>query len=355
MFGIFKRKNKPEKEKNNNSNDELIAEKDISNNTESVSEENKSNIDEGSKITFFQKLKNGLNKTRDKLGSSIADIFLGKKEINTELLEQLETRLLSADLGPAVVEKLIKIITDKLARNELNDTEVLFNTLKDELENILNPYSSTLEISAENKPYVILMVGVNGAGKTTTAGKIASQLKNEGKSVMLAAGDTFRAAAVEQLQEWGKRIDVPVVAQQIGSDSASVLFDAFQSARAKGCDVLLADTAGRLHNKDTLMEELKKIKRVLGKIDANAPHEIMLVLDSTTGQNAIAQAETFNKHLDLSSLVLTKLDGTAKGGAIFAIADKLKLPIKYIGVGEKTSDLDRFNAKEFVDALFTSN
>jgi fused signal recognition particle receptor len=301
-------------------------------------------------LTWFGRLKQGLQKTRSGFATGLKRIF-GQK-LSEESLEELETILLSADLGVEVTQSIIDDLTDKLKRHELDQPELLYQALKRDLTEILKPCEQTLAIETSQKPYVILMVGVNGAGKTTTIGKLAKRLQEQGKSVMLAAGDTFRAAAVEQLQVWGQRNNVPVVAQATGADSASVLYDAFQSAKAKNVDVLIADTAGRLHTKSNLMEELKKVVRVLQKIDSNAPHEVMLVLDSTTGQNALMQACQFHEAVKVSGITLTKLDGTAKGGIIFAIAKKLKLPIRFIGVGESIQDLREFKAEEFVEALF---
>ena len=268
------------------------------------------------------------------------------------MFEELEEQLLIADIGVPTTSKIIKNLTEHASRKELQDAELLYQQLKVEMADILEPVAQPLVIDTTKKPYVILMVGVNGVGKTTTIGKLARKFQAEGKSVMLAAGDTFRAAAVEQLQVWGERNHIPVVAQSTGSDSASVIFDAMQSAAARNIDILIADTAGRLQNKNNLMDELKKIVRVMKKYDETAPHEIMLTLDAGTGQNAISQAKLFNEAVGLTGISLTKLDGTAKGGVIFAIADQFKLPIRYIGVGEKIEDLRGFNAKEFIEALF---
>lgn len=268
------------------------------------------------------------------------------------MFEELEEQLLIADIGVPTTSKIIKNLTEHASRKELQDAELLYQQLKVEMADILEPVAQPLEIDSTKKPYVILMVGVNGVGKTTTIGKLARKFQAEGKSVMLAAGDTFREAAVEQLQVWGERNHIPVVSQSTGSDSASVIFDAMQSAAARNIDILIADTAGRLQNKNNLMDELKKIVRVMKKYDETAPHEIMLTLDAGTGQNAISQAKLFNEAVGLTGISLTKLDGTAKGGVIFAIADQFKLPIRYIGVGEKIEDLREFNAKEFIEALF---
>ena len=300
---------------------------------------------------FFSRLVKGLLKTKQNIGAGFRSFFLGKK-INDELFEELEEQLLIADIGVPTTSKIIKNLTEHASRKELQNAELLYQQLKVEMADILEPVAQPLVIDTTKKPYVILMVGVNGVGKTTTIGKLARKFQAEGKSVMLAAGDTFRAAAVEQLQVWGERNHIPVVAQSTGSDSASVIFDAMQSAAARNIDILIADTAGRLQNKNNLMDELKKIVRVMKKYDETAPHEIMLTLDAGTGQNAISQAKLFNEAVGLTGISLTKLDGTAKGGVIFAIADQFKLPIRYIGVGEKIEDLREFNAKEFIEALF---
>ncbi|TNH00933.1 signal recognition particle-docking protein FtsY, partial [Pasteurellaceae bacterium Phil31] len=300
---------------------------------------------------FFSRLLKGLVKTKQNLGSGFRNLFIGKK-IDDELFEELEEQLLIADIGMPTTTKIINNLTQHASKKELRDAEQLYQKLKDEMAEILQPVAQPL-VLADKKPFVILMVGVNGVGKTTTIGKLARQFQSQGKSVMLAAGDTFRAAAVEQLQVWGERNHIPVVAQSSGSDSASVLYDALESAQAKNIDILLADTAGRLQNKNNLMDELKKIVRVMQKIDPQAPHEIMLTLDAGTGQNAISQAKLFNEAVGLTGITLTKLDGTAKGGVIFAIADQFKVPIRYIGVGEKIDDLRPFEAKEFIEALFS--
>ena len=300
---------------------------------------------------FFSRLVKGLLKTKQNIGAGFRSFFLGKK-IDDELFEELEEQLLIADIGVPTTSKIIKNLIEHADRKQLQDAELLYQQLKAEMAAILEPAAQPLIIDSSKKPYVILMVGVNGVGKTTTIGKLARKFQAEGKSVMLAAGDTFRAAAVEQLQVWGERNHIPVVAQSTGADSASVIFDAMQSAAARNIDILIADTAGRLQNKNNLMDELKKIVRVMKKYDESAPHEIMLTLDAGTGQNAISQAKLFNEAVELTGITLTKLDGTAKGGVIFAIADQFKLPIRYIGVGEKIEDLREFNAKEFIDALF---
>ncbi|KPX04928.1 signal recognition particle-docking protein FtsY [Pseudomonas savastanoi] len=307
---------------------------------------------ETGKVGFFARLKQGLSKTSASIGEGMASLFLGKKAIDDDLLEEIETRLLTADVGVEATSVIIKSLTQKVARKQLTDAQALYTSLQGELAAMLKPVEQPLVIKAEHKPFVILVVGVNGAGKTTTIGKLAKKLQLEGKKVMLAAGDTFRAAAVEQLQVWGERNHIPVIAQHTGADSASVIFDAVQAAKARGIDVLIADTAGRLHTKDNLMEELKKVRRVIGKLDADAPHEVLLVLDAGTGQNAINQAKQFNQTVTLTGLALTKLDGTAKGGVIFALAKQFGLPIRYIGVGEGIDDLRTFEAEPFVQALF---
>ena len=307
---------------------------------------------EETKAGFFARLKQGLSKTSASIGEGMASLFLGKKAIDDELLDDLETRLLTADVGVEATSVIIQRLTQKVARKELADSDALYKSLQAELAAMLKPVEQPLKITSQNKPFVILVVGVNGAGKTTTIGKLAKKLQLEGKKVMLAAGDTFRAAAVEQLQVWGERNKIPVIAQHTGADSASVIFDAVQAAKARGIDVLIADTAGRLHTKDNLMEELKKVRRVIGKLDADAPHEVLLVLDAGTGQNAINQAKQFNQTVELTGLALTKLDGTAKGGVIFALAKQFGLPIRYIGVGEGIDDLRTFEAEPFVQALF---
>ncbi|MBA6338249.1 signal recognition particle-docking protein FtsY [Colwellia sp. BRX8-7] len=306
------------------------------------------------KAGFFARLKQGLTKTRQNIGGGIFTLFSGKK-IDDELFEELETHLLLADVGIETTTKIIKSLTESASRKQLKNAEALYDLLKEELKKIIEPASVPLEINNDSGPFVILMVGVNGVGKTTTIGKLAKKFQAEGKSVMLAAGDTFRAAAVEQLQVWGERNDIPVIAQHTGADSASVIFDAISAAKARGVDVLIADTAGRLQNKSHLMDELKKVVRVMKKIDDKAPHEVMLTLDAGTGQNALSQTKLFNEAVGLTGLTLTKLDGTAKGGVVFAIADKNAIPIRYLGVGEGIDDLRPFNGEDFIDALFTQD
>jgi fused signal recognition particle receptor len=304
------------------------------------------------KTGLFSRLKSGLSRTRHSLTDGVATLVLGSKAIDDELLEEIETTLLVADVGVDATREIIDDLTQRISRKELGDAEALMQALHDDMQAILEPCSVPLTIPEAGKPYVILMVGINGAGKTTTIGKLTRRLKDQGLQPMLAAGDTFRAAAVEQLQTWGKRNDVPVIAQHQGADAASVIYDALQSAQARNIDVLIADTAGRLHTQSNLMDELVKIKRVLGKLDENAPHEVMLVVDAGTGQNALNQAQQFNAAVGLTGITLTKLDGTAKGGIVFAIARKLGIPIRFIGVGEGIENLREFNAREFVDALF---
>jgi fused signal recognition particle receptor len=304
------------------------------------------------KTGLFARLKNGLARTRSGLTEGISTLVQGARQIDDDLLEELETQLLTADVGVEVTQEIISDLTRKVSRKELADGDALMAALQESMSAILAPCSEALVIDKSQQPFVILVVGVNGVGKTTTIGKLAKRLQQQGHSVMLAAGDTFRAAAVEQLQTWGERNDINVIAQQTGSDSASVIFDALESARARGIDVLIADTAGRLHTQDNLMEELKKIKRVLSKLDANAPQEVLLVVDAGTGQNALSQASQFHAAVGVTGISITKLDGTAKGGIIFAIANKLGLPIRFIGVGEGIDDLRVFDAEEFARALF---
>ena len=304
---------------------------------------------------FFTRMRKGLGKTRAGFTEGLGNLLLGEKVIDDEIVDEIEMQLIMADVGVDATRAIVANLTEKIGRRELLNSKALYKALQRELQELLLPREGPLQIDGSVKPYVILVVGVNGVGKTTTIGKIAQHLKSEGKSVMLAAGDTYRAAAVEQLQVWGERNDVAVVAQHTGADSASVIFDALQAAQSRDVDVLIADTAGRLHTKSNLMEELKKVKRVLSKLDPQAPHETLLVLDSGTGQNALSQAEQFHASVGLTGLALTKLDGTAKGGVIFAIAEKMELPIRYIGVGEQLEDLRPFEAGPFVEALFGEN
>ena len=301
-----------------------------------------------------ENLDNKLTRTRGRFKDSLLNFVRGTGKIDDDLLEELENQLITADLGVAVTERVIAAIKTRLSRGDGGDSEALHQAMKSELTDILKSVEQPLEIPDSPDPFVILVVGVNGSGKTTTIGKLAKQLTDGGQSVMLAAGDTFRAAAVEQLQTWGERNDVPVVAQGSGADSASVIFDALQSAKARNIDVLIADTAGRLHTQDGLMDELKKVKRVLAKLDPATPNETLIVLDGGTGQNALNQAQSFHQAMQLTGMVVTKLDGTAKGGIVFAIAQQLGIPLRFIGVGEKVGDLRVFQAEEFVDALLAS-
>jgi len=302
--------------------------------------------------SWLSRLKTGLSKTKENLTENLSSLVLGQKTIDEDILEKIETQLLMADVGVEVTQLVIKQLTDQLSRKQLNDAQAVINCLRESLKQQLLPCAKPLTLESNKKPFVILTVGINGAGKTTTVGKLAYHLKESGLQVMLAAGDTFRAAAVEQLQAWGERNKIPVISQGSGADSASVIYDAIESAKARNIDVLIADTAGRLHTQSNLMDELKKVKRVIQKLDADAPHEVLLVLDAGTGQNAISQAQEFHNTVNVSGIVLTKLDGTAKGGVIFAIANKLKIPIRFIGVGEGIDDLQEFNVDEFIDAIF---
>lgn len=305
---------------------------------------------------FFTRMKQGLSKTRQQLGGGLSRLFLGKKQIDAALLDDLETLLLSSDIGIEVTQNIIQSITERLGRKDLADGEAVFAAVKESLSAILAKVSQPFLIEhLPAKPFVILMVGVNGAGKTTTIGKLAQSFKQKGHQVMLAAGDTFRAAAVEQLERWGERNQVPVIAQHTGADSASVIFDALQAARARGMDVLMADTAGRLHTQSNLMQELQKIKRVLQKQEDAAPHETWLVLDASIGQNALSQARQFHESIGLTGIVMTKLDGTAKGGILFAIAHELGIPFRFIGVGEGIDDLRPFDSEQFVDAILNDD
>lgn len=301
---------------------------------------------------FFERIKRGLSRTSSQFAEGLGNLFLGRKTIDDDLFEELETQLLVADVGMDATQDIIDSLTAKVARKQLADPDALYKALREELTSLLQPVEQPLLIADDKKPFVILVVGVNGVGKTTTIGKLAKRFQQQGKKVMLAAGDTFRAAAVEQLQVWGERNQVPVIAQHTGADSASVIFDAVQAAQSRGIDVIIADTAGRLHNKNHLMDELSKVKRVMAKLDVTAPHEVLLVLDAGTGQNAVNQAEQFRDAAGVTGLVLTKLDGTAKGGVIFALSKKFNLPVRFIGVGESIDDLQPFVADEFVKALF---
>jgi len=347
MFSFLRKKNKPVE--------------DVQEELPAVQESTQQNRDDTAPVTqtepveqktsLFGRLKQRLTRTSSKLTEGFASLVLGKKVIDDDLLDELETQLLTSDLGVDATQSIISDLTQRIARKQLGDAEALFTALRDDMVQILQPSCQPLVIPEKEGPYVILMVGINGVGKTTTIGKLAKQFQSQGKSVMLAAGDTFRAAAVEQLQVWGERNDIAVVSQHSGADSASVIYDALQAAKARNIDILIADTAGRLHTQTNLMEELKKVTRVMGKLDDSAPHEVMLVLDAGTGQNALSQATQFNQAVGVTGITLTKLDGTAKGGIIFAIAKKTGLPIRYIGVGESIDDLRPFQADEFVDAL----
>jgi fused signal recognition particle receptor len=303
---------------------------------------------------FFSRLKEGLNKTRASLTAGLAKIGLGKRKVDDELLEEIETLLLMADVGVEATKAIMADLQKRAAKSQLNDSEALFKALSEDMTAILQPVAQPLVIPENlDKPFVLLMVGMNGAGKTTTIGKLAKRFQNEGRSVMLAAGDTFRAAAVEQLKVWGERNNVPVVAQQTGSDSASVIFDAVNAATARKIDILIADTAGRLHTQGNLMAELAKVKKVISKLDPDAPHEVMLIIDASIGQNALNQVKEFHQMIGLTGLSITKLDGTAKGGIVFAIAKRIGLPIRFIGIGEKIDDLRTFEADQFVNALLS--
>ncbi len=366
IFSWLGKSEKTEESSNQKSNQENISDENTSNDLVSTDqayaqkitpEPSQSTPESPTKNTatqssLLEKLKIGLSKTRKSMGYDLFDFFKGKK-IDDELFEELETHLLLADVGVDTTTKIINSLVKSADKKQLKDADALVDLLKAELKKIITPVSQPLVIDSQHTPFVMLMVGVNGVGKTTTIGKLAKQLQAQGKSVMLAAGDTFRAAAVEQLQEWGKRNDIPVIAQQTGSDSASVIFDAISAAKARKIDVLIADTAGRLQNKSHLMEELKKVIRVMKKIDENAPHEVMLTIDAGTGQNALSQAQLFDQAAKITGLTLTKLDGTAKGGVVFAIADKYNIPIRYLGVGEAIDDLRVFNSDDFIDALFS--
>lgn len=301
---------------------------------------------------IFARIKQGLSRTSGHFAEGMGNLILGAKVIDDDLIDEIESQLLVADVGMEATDQIIDGLTEGITRKQLSSPEALYAGLREQMSELLAPVEAPLTIDSNKQPFVILVVGVNGVGKTTTIGKLAKRLQNEGKKVLLAAGDTFRAAAVEQLQVWGERNDVPVIAQHTGADSASVIFDALQAAKARGLDVVIADTAGRLHNKDHLMDELAKVRRVMGKFDADAPHEVLLVLDAGTGQNALSQARQFIDTAGVTGLVLTKLDGTAKGGVVFALSRSFNLPVRFIGVGEGVDDLQPFEAKPFVEALF---
>jgi fused signal recognition particle receptor len=364
MFGIFKRK-KQKTESAQKDNQQQVVENKLPKVPEPIDKQAETTSavetvaeavieiaqEKSTKKSLFSRLKQGLSRTGESLGEGVGTLILGKKQIDDEVLEELETRLLVADVGFDATMKIIDQLTDGVKRKELNDVDTLSQSMYKIMVDILQPVAQPLEIKAEHTPTVILMIGMNGAGKTTTIGKLAKKFQSEGKSVMLAAGDTFRAAAVEQLQVWGERNNIPVIAQGTGADSASVIYDAMESAKARGIDVLLADTAGRLHTQDNLMEELLKVKRVVQKIDPDAPHEVMLVIDASIGQNALAQTKEFNNAIGLTGITVTKLDGTAKGGILFAIAEQAGIPVRFIGVGESIDDLQEFTADKFVAAL----
>lgn len=339
------------KKQNTQSQDDLTVQE-LDNPTE-ITESTEIEATQPAKIDLFTRFKQGLRKTRHQLGEGIARLVLGKKEIDADVLEELEAALLTADVGFGMTQSIIEELTAGVNRKELTDGAAVLSALKNKLIETLTPCAQPLKLPTEaSTPFVILLVGVNGAGKTTTIGKLAHLFQNQGKKVMLAAGDTFRAAAVEQLQVWGQRNQIPVIAQHTGADSASVIYDALQAATARGIDVLIADTAGRLHTQDNLMAELKKVKRVMQKIDPNTPHEVLLVLDAGIGQNALNQARQFDEAVGVTGIVMTKLDGTAKGGILFALAHELGLPFRYIGLGEGIDDLRLFDANQFVDAVF---
>ncbi|MCK5697650.1 MAG: signal recognition particle-docking protein FtsY [Gammaproteobacteria bacterium] len=333
--------------KSNKKNNDTVVDAQVDTIVDDVNEE------KASTKGLLGNLKERLSKTRSSISEGIGNALLGKKEIDENLLEEIETQLLISDMGIDASTAIIENLTDRISRKQLSDADSLFFALEEEMNKLLVAVDKPLIIDTSKTPYVILMVGINGAGKTTTIGKLAKKFQKEGHSVMLAAGDTFRAAAVEQLQVWGERNDIPVIAQHTGADSASVIFDAIEAGKARKIDIVIADTAGRLHTQANLMDELAKVKRVASKLDESAPHEIMLVVDAGTGQNALNQAEEFNKVMGLSGITVTKLDGTAKGGIIFAIAKKLQIPIRFIGVGESIDDLRPFNSKEFVKALIS--
>lgn len=348
MFGFKKNKSSDNSKKaeqdspDNQAEEEALPTEDADQSEQDSLKENKG---------LMQRLRFGLGRTRSNITDGVSSLLLGQKNIDADVLEEIEMQLLSADVGVEATQSIVNDLTQRVERKQLGDAASLFAALREDMTGILQRSAQPLVIDKNKAPFVILMIGVNGAGKTTTIGKLAKRLQSQGHSVLLAAGDTFRAAAVEQLQKWGERNKVAVVAQHTGADSASVIFDALESAQAKGIDVLIADTAGRLHTQSNLMEELKKVRRVLGKLDETAPHEVMLVLDAGIGQNAIVQAKQFNEAVNVTGISLTKLDGTAKGGVIFAIAKQLGLPIRFIGIGETADDLREFHAEEFVDAL----
>ena len=358
MFSFLKRNKKSDKSENKPDIPDIIEGSESANNTEAIAQDTVAEApapeiieNQEKDLSLFGRLKQGLSKTSHSITDGIGSVVLGKKEIDEELLEELENQLLVSDMGVEASMSIIESLTERVSRKQLSDEDSLFAALEEDMTKLLEPVNIPLTIDTTKTPYVILMVGINGAGKTTTIGKLAKKFQNEGHTVMLAAGDTFRAAAVEQLQVWGERNNIPVIAQHTGADSASVIYDAIEAGKSRKIDILIADTAGRLHTQTNLMEELAKIKRVASKIDGTAPHEVMLVVDAGTGQNALNQAQQFNNKIGLTGISMTKLDGTAKGGIIFAIAKKLNIPIRFIGVGEGIDDLRPFNNKEFVKAL----
>ncbi len=339
MFGFKKKKNHKDEpnEPISEGHAEVVADLEV--------------IEQKSSGGLFTRLKNGLSRTGSSLTEGMGALVLGKKQIDDEVLEELETRLLMADVGIEATQKIITGLTKQVGRSELKDVDALMQAMHVQMVEILTPSTQELQIDDSKTPFIVLMVGINGAGKTTTIGKLAKKFQQDGKSVMLAAGDTFRAAAVEQLQIWGERNKIPVIAQSTGADTASVIYDAVESAKANNIDVLLADTAGRLHTQSNLMEELKKVQRVIKKLDDSAPHEVMLIVDASIGQNALAQAKEFNAALGLTGITVTKLDGTAKGGILFAIAEQTGIPVRFVGVGEGIDDLQTFDADDFTTAL----
>lgn len=354
MFGFFKKKEPKEKTETVETTKAVETAESVeeppAQPEESAPEPNEPPVP--TKAGMFQRLKSGLSKTKARLSTGLETLVLGEKTIDADLLEDIETQLLTADIGIEATQYIIEQLTAQIERKALKDPEALLSHLKEVMTEMLLPCQTEWTVDSDAQPKVILMVGINGAGKTTTIGKLAHRFQSENHDILLAAGDTFRAAAIEQLQAWGERNQVPVIAQSSGSDSASVIFDALQSAKARQTDILIADTAGRLHTQSHLMEELKKISRVLKKIDESAPHEVLLVLDANLGQNAIRQLEEFHEAVGVTGIVLTKLDGTAKGGVIFSLAHRFNIPIRFVGVGEGIEDLQTFDAKAFVEALF---
>ena len=356
VFKLFKNSSQSKQENALEQDQEIIekAKKALQVESSQVDQQDtlQSEVEIPTKKSFIAKLKTGLKKTSAKFGSGFSDLLLGKKIIDDDLIDDIEMQLLVADIGVDATNMIMEKIRGQVKRNELQTSDQLIDLIKQELEGILQPCAKPLLVQSEKQPYVLLMIGINGAGKTTTIGKLAKKFQAEGKSVMMAAGDTFRAAAVEQLQEWGARNEIAVVAQHTGADSASVIYDSIQAAKARNIDIVIADTAGRLHTKSNLMDELKKVVRVIKKLDDSAPHEVMLVLDAGTGQNALSQAEQFKEQIGVTGITLTKMDGTAKGGIVFAISKALNIPIRFIGVGENIDDLQTFKAQDFVKAIF---